>query len=84
MHDQVSGLRASGLARGFIQRDSEVTWMLHGKKIYLSTVSLTGGIQTAYCSHFSCTTVTQVSGPVCISFIVFSLRSFYLPLIIFA
>lgn len=54
------------------------------KSIYFM-VPLAGRIQTAYCSHFSCmTSITQVSGPICITFIVFSHRSFYLPLIILA
>lgn len=55
------------------------------KKAYFFMVSLAGGTQTAYCGHFSCTTsITQVSGPVYITFIVFSHSCFYLPLIIFA
>lgn len=84
MHDQVCVFRASNLPSGFIQKGFEVTQVLHGKNIYFM-VPLAGRIQTAYCSHFSCmTSITQVSGPICITFIVFSHRSFYLPLIILA
>lgn len=87
MHDQVCVFRASNLPRGFIRKGFEVTQVLHEKKKKASIfmVPLVGRIQTAYCSHFSCmTSIAQVSGPICITFIVFLHSSFYLPLIVLA